>query len=378
MHDSVTSIAPDCLPENQDYLSRQLITYIGNKRNLLELIGQGLAVASRRLRRSRLRVFDVFSGSGVVARYCKRYASSLVVNDLELYSSIINQCYLANKSELDMPALIATHQELRTRLQNEEPRPGFIQELYAPQDDAHIQPGERVFYTRENALFLDSARQYIAELPTALQAFFLAPLLSEASIHANTAGVFKGFYKDRKSGIGEFGGCKQDALSRIKGRMDLPLPLFSRFEAPVEILQQEARQAATLVKQLDVAYLDPPYNQHPYGSNYFMLNLLAEYRRPQEISQVSGIPVAWNRSDFNKAVRAEAALRTLVERLDAKFLLISFNSDGFIKPERMTALLESFGRIEILEQKYNTFRGSRNLAGRSVHVKEYLYIVEKN
>ena len=31
---------------------------------------------------------------------------------------------------------------------------------------------------------------------------------------------------------------------------------------------------------LDLAYFDPPYNQHPYGSNYFMLNLLVHYRRP--------------------------------------------------------------------------------------------------
>ena len=54
---------------------------------------------------------------------------------------------------------------------------------------------------------------------------------------------------------------------------------------------------------VDVAYLDPPYNQHPYGSNYFMLNLLASGREPaaEELSQVSGIPKNWNRSHYNKS-----------------------------------------------------------------------------
>ena len=50
---------------------------------------------------------------------------------------------------------------------------------------------------------------------------------------------------------------------------------------------------------LDLLYLDPLYNQHPYGFNYFMLNLLCDYRRPERISRVSGIPRDWNRSPYN-------------------------------------------------------------------------------
>ncbi|MDR0684304.1 MAG: DNA adenine methylase [Spirochaetaceae bacterium] len=30
------------------------------------------------------------------------------------------------------------------------------------------------------------------------------------------------------------------------------------------------------IPEVDLAYLDPPYNQHPYGSNYFMLNLILD------------------------------------------------------------------------------------------------------
>jgi adenine-specific DNA-methyltransferase len=44
----------------------------------------------------------------------------------------------------------------------------------------------------------------------------------------------------------------------------------------------------------------------------------------------------------------------------------------------MKSLLEPQGKVEILETPYNTFRGGRNLKKRRIHLKEYLYVVEKN
>jgi adenine-specific DNA-methyltransferase len=129
--------------------------------------------------------------------------------------------------------------------------------------------------------------------------------------------------------------------------------------------------------EVDIAYLDPPYNQHPYGSNYFMLNLILDYTYPENTSKVSGIPEAWNRSDYNKESRALKALTYLVENIKAKYVIISFNSEGFINTEEMKKMLKKTGGLEVLEIKYNTFRGSRNLKTREIHVKEYLYLLEK-
>ena len=80
--------------EDPEYLSRQLITYIGNKRALLGQIGGAVEQVKRRLGRDRLRVFDAFSGSGVVSRYLKAHASLLISNDLENYAAVIGRCYL--------------------------------------------------------------------------------------------------------------------------------------------------------------------------------------------------------------------------------------------------------------------------------------------
>jgi adenine-specific DNA-methyltransferase len=108
-----------------------------------------------------------------------------------------------------------------------------------------------------------------------------------------------------------------------------------------------------------------------------MLNLILDYRRPGKTSPVSGIPEGWNRSDYNRVSRARRALEELAADINAKFILVSFNSEGFISPEEMRAALGKIGRVEVLETRYNAFRGGRNLNGRGLHVSEYLYLVEK-
>jgi adenine-specific DNA-methyltransferase len=364
--------------EDPRYLSEQLITYLGNKRGLLGFIGDAVNTVRFRLGKNLLRTADLFSGSGIVARYLKQFSGRLIVNDLEPYCEVINRCYLANSSDRDVDLLHRMHRELLSCLTDDVLKAGIIAELYAPADDTCIKPGERVFYTRRNALYLDTARQMIGQLPEQYRNFFLAPLLSEASIHANTAGVFKGFYKNAETGTGCFGGRNRDALGRITGPIHLPFPVFSRHDTEVCVCREDVNALAPALDHLDLVYLDPPYNQHPYGSNYFMLNLLVQYEHPASISPVSGIPDNWQRSRYNKRARVHQAFTDLVESLDTAYLLVSFNSEGFIDRETMLRILSRVGHVEVMETPYNTFRGSRNLGNRTAHVTEYLYLVERH
>ncbi|MDR0503787.1 MAG: DNA adenine methylase [Treponema sp.] len=364
------------ISEKNEYLTRQLITYIGNKRSLLNFIGNGIKIVQKKLNRKKLRIFDVFSGSGIAARYFKQFSDLLIANDLENYSYVINQCYLSNENEIDLSSLRGYYRDLIADSKKELKR-GIVSELYAPENDKNIKPDERVFYTNKNAAFIDTVRQLIDKIPENDQKFFLAPLLSEASIHANTSGVFKGFYKNRETGIGQFGGRDQNALRRITGDIKLPFPVFSNFNCETIIYKDDSNKIITALPEIDMAYLDPPYNQHPYGSNYFMLNLILDYKYPGKISKVSGIPENWNRSSYNKGSRALDALTYLVENIKSKYILISFNSEGFIAVPQMKKMLMKFGRLEVLETIYNTFRGSRNLNNRGIHIKEYLFLLEK-
>lgn len=369
------------LEEDPDYLTRQLVTYIGNKRALLDPIRSAVETVRRRLGRDKLRVLDAFSGSGVVSRMLKQYASELVVNDIEDYARVLSECYLSNRGAVAMDALQASVAELnRTALAAESgpPSDGFIRRLYAPRDAAAIDVDDRVFYTPENACRLDAYRQLLDAEPPRIKALLMGPLLSAASIHANTAGVFKGFYKDRATGIGKFGGSGADALDRITAPIALEPPILSRFECDYSVLQMDANRLVRDQGGFDVAYFDPPYNQHPYGSNYFMLNLLVNYDEPTDVSRVSGIPTAWRRSDYNVKSKALPRLRELIADVDAHFVILSFNDEGFVSPPEIRETLSEVGTVTEHRQPYTTFRGCRNLRNRSSQVVEHVYLIEKD
>jgi len=357
------------------FLSEQIITYLGNKRALLDFIGEGIKIAKDELGQGKISFLDIFSGSGVVSRYAKNHANFIVANDLENYSKITNLCYLETKTDELMRNLSEILNELNLGLKTL--RDGFITELYAPKNDADIKRGERAFFTRENAMFLDSARVLIDEIvPENLRQFFIAPLIYKASVHANTSGVFKGFHK--RDGVGHFGGRGENALKRICEKISLELPILSETNVKFEVTQKDANLLAKELGKIDVCYMDPPYNQHPYGSNYFMLNLLATYEKPQEISKISGIPRDWNRSAYNKPQLASDAFFGLCSDIKAKFLVISYNNEGFIKFDEFVRNLDKIGSIKTLEKRYNTYRGSRNLAARDTYVKEFLFVVKKH
>ena len=364
--------------ENPEFLTTQIITYLGNKRRLLEHIEKEILLIAEKLNCQKLVCADLFSGSGIVARMLKKYSSNLIVNDLENYSAVINGCYLINKKDFPVQEYSALKSKIE-ELCSIEKIPGIISQNYAPQNDKDIQKGERVFYTRQNALLIDTYRRLIDDVvkEEPLKKFFLAPLITEASIHVNTSGVFKGFYKDKNTGIGCFGASGKNALPRIFGKIELKTPVFSNFESGLEIFQKDAVVLSKELKNLDITYLDPPYNQHPDGSNYFMLDLISKNKLDANISKVSGIVQNWNRSVFNKPYAALSSMEEIISGISSKYVIISYNSEGFISFDQMSGMLKKYGNLKTIEIKYNTFRGSRNLKNRDIHVREYLFVLEK-
>lgn len=351
------------------YLNEQLITYLGNKRKLLNLIQTALDQTE-----NVTTIIDLFSGSGVVSRYFKENGYNTISNDLEDYAKTINECYMSNSNDFDLEIWHNIHEKIINYPLVED---GIISRLYAPKDTNNIQPNERVFYTRENAILLDTYRTAIQEVcPENYKKFFLAPLLSQASIHTNTSGVFKGFYKG-KSGIGKFGGEGANALERIMGTIKLEPPVLSSKQTNYAVYQEDANSLSKKITG-DLAYLDPPYNQHPYGSNYHMLTTINNYTEPKNISKVSGIPADWNRSKYNVQSEVGATLDKLINDLQVKYVILSYNSEGFLSYDEIVDILTKYGDVQVFYEEYNTFRGSRNLNNRPLTVNEYVFLLTKN
>lgn len=367
------------MPERKEFLTEQIVTYLGNKRSLLGFIDNAVQLVLRELNQQSIDVFDVFSGSGVVSRFLKQYSRNLYTNDLEDYCYTLNRCYLTNEADVNQRELEEYFTWVVTRL-DQEPlmKDGFITRLYSPVDDNDIKANERVFYTRRNAQYIDTARTYIEDLPEPYKTLLLGPLLYEASVKNNTSGVFKGFYKNSHTHIGQFGGDGRNALQRILSDIQLRMPVFSNYNSNIHVLQGDSNIICHEVPRVDLAYIDPPYNQHPYGSNYFMLNLINNYIEPTNISAVSGIPRGWNKSNYNRRTEALRSMNALCRDINARYLLISYNSDGFIPYEEMVRMLENYGVVRVFDRNYNVFRASRNLHERDdIHVTEYLFLLRK-
>ena len=128
---------------------------------------------------------------------------------------VFGRAFPTNQSSVDYPELVATVSKINQIVESGGGPTGFIRDRYAPHDDEEVQAGERVFYTGENARRLDAYAQLKRQSDPKLRDLLLGSLLSEASIHANIGGVFKGFYKDPDTGIGKYGGKGEDALERI-------------------------------------------------------------------------------------------------------------------------------------------------------------------
>lgn len=357
-----------------DFVTQTMLTCIGNKRKLVKNIRNIVDEVRGILSKDKLNIVDGFAGSTVVSRELSFVADNLYVNDMELYSYLMAQCFLVNPLQKEK---IVEHIQTMNIIAETGPYvEGIICKLYAPKDTMDIKEGERCFYTRENALIIDTLRKYIESVEEELVPYCLVPLLTKASIHTNTAGVFKGFYK--KDNIGCFGGKGEFALSRIMKPIRLDIPIWNEMEYVAHPSKKDINELVEeLPDDIDIIYLDPPYNQHPYGSNYFMLNVIATNEEPLEISRVSGIPTNWNKSVYNSK-KAVESMKTLMENglLKSQYLLISYNNEGIITNDEWKLLFEPYN-VKKYEIKYDTYKGSRNLKNRSNKVVEIMYLVSK-
>jgi len=375
------------------FLKKQLIAYIGNKRALQGFLAA--VFASLPLRAGRTVFLDPFAGSGAVSRLARYLGYEVLANDWEFYAYVLNRAHLCTDPR-ELPGLFREQggpQVLLERLNalaEADPPEEYIARHYAPASTEKADyRTERLFYTRENGLRIDSLRAEIERLypgfdlaPQKAQEKFLllSSLLYQAATHTNTSGVFKACHKG-------FGGHGRDALKRIMAPICLEPPELYSCDAPAAAFCLEAEEFAR-GKSGDICYLDPPYNQHQYGSNYHLLNTIARWDRPPvsaerradgSLRRKAGIRADWTdtRSDYCYAKSALPALRSLLESLDTRFVALSYNSEGIIPLEGLLEILNGQGGLRVYSSDYVKYRGGRQSLARQVHNIEILLVLDR-
>ena len=92
--------------ENPDFLKKQIITYLGNKRKIITHIDDVVSDIRADIGRD-LVTLDLFSGSGIVARALKKHSAISIANDLEGYTLTANKCFLTDYDK-DMLTHVST------------------------------------------------------------------------------------------------------------------------------------------------------------------------------------------------------------------------------------------------------------------------------
>jgi adenine-specific DNA-methyltransferase len=390
------------------FLARQLIPYLGNKRALLRHMRPVFESIIGDTRGSLF--LDPFAGSGSVSRLARSMGMAVRANDWEPYSESINRCWLElAPADLDSAFAaaggiedflldwnrmhpLANHGGLGPVGSLTNPagltERRYMSRWYAPVSTE--QPdldAERLFYSAENALFIDRVRYRLEDEYPARETgspgetrrrVILGAILLEAATHTNTSGVFKAYHRG-------FGGHGSDALHRILARMELEAPLL--VDAPAAIVHREDAASFCSRYSADLAYIDPPYNQHQYGANYHILNTIVRWDgQPQPLDRgddgrllrKAGIPGAagLTKSPYCSRKGATSALAELFNALDCAAMVVSWNGDAHLSATELAEMLSARGELRIEHLDHASYRGGRQSASRLTRSSEYLFIVD--
>lgn len=334
-----------------------MVKYIGSKRALLPGIVQ--AVTSVPNART---VLDLFSGTSRVGHALKGRGYKVIANDHNHYAHTLALCYVQADREEVLPDADRLIRELRTL----PGRPGYFTETFCIRSRFfHPKNGERI----------DAIREEIAAkcLPEELEAVLLVSLMEAADRVDSTTGLQMAYLKSWAPR------ASKDLELRVPEL--LPRSPYGKGTA----LCSEAAEAASSV-ECDVAYLDPPYNQHSYLANYHIWETLVMWDKPPTYGVAcKRVDCRERRSVFNSKPRFRAALADVIRRVRARVLVVSFNNEGYISRDDLEQVLAERGTVRVIENEHARYVGAKigiynpdgEKVGRVSHVRntEFLFLV---
>jgi adenine-specific DNA-methyltransferase len=328
-----------------------VIKYLGSKRVLLPRLLELVGVPS-----GSCTVLDLFSGTSRVGHALKRAGWRVVANDHNAYAHALGTCYVqadASRWLREATMLVAEFNALPGR-------PGYFTSTFCE---------EARFFMPRNGARVDAVREAIARkgLPRELEAIMLVSLMEAADRVDSTTGLQMAYLKQWAPR------ARNDLSLRVPELVDRPTA------GACEAHGLDAAVAAAM--PADVAYVDPPYNQHSYLGNYHVWETLVRWDAP------AAYGVARKREDcrtrkspFNARRTFESAMRTTLASLRAPKVVISFSDEGFISREAMEALIaDALGaatRVTVCGVAHRRYVGAQigihNPAGEKVGVVSHL------
>lgn len=332
--------------------------FIGNKELIVPSIKQLLD--DHKLLDRGLTLFDGFCGTGAVADALKG-SFAITINDL------LEWCVLYSRGRIVAPrcTFATLGFDPFDRLgRASDAEQGFFYRNYSPGGS------RRMYFSAANAGRIDhisaAIRQWRADrrISGDEYAFLYASLIESLSAVSNTAGVYGAFLKHWDV--------------RATRPIDFRPVAFN--DAPVGRIESMNGRLEDVVGQVecDVLYLDPPYTQNQYGTQYHLLETLVKADDPP-LSDITGSrPTGPMRSDWSKDVRKHILFDRVIATTRARHIVFSYSSDGLMSQKYLEAVLKRHAKGGVVTCRPVSYRNYTNTKSRrnAAH-QEYLYHIEK-
>lgn len=340
-----------------------MIKYIGSKRTLVPVILDAVRQVS-----DARSVIDLFSGTSRVGHALKRAGYRVLANDHNAYACTLARCYVQADADDVLKDATALVREFN-RLKGE---PGYFTETFCVKSR---------FFQPKNGARVDAIREAIAAkgLNPELEAVMLVSLMEAADRVDSTTGLQMAYLKR----------WAPRSHNDLELRVPEVLPRAKHGKGRATCL--DALEAASQL-EADVAYIDPPYNQHSYLGNYHIWESLVRWDKPEVYGVAcKRIDVRQRQSAFNSRRKFAGVMRQLLSSIRARALVLSFNNEGFLTREEIESMLAALwnggGKVTTIENDFKRYVGAQigihNPKGVKVgtvsHVrnKEFIYVVSR-
>ena len=288
-----------------------MIKYLGSKRTLVPLLS---AMAQASGARSAL---DLFTGTTRVAQALKHQGLQVSAVDLASYSEVFARTWITiDGSQANQSELSAAVADLNSTAGD----PGYFTKTFC-EDARYFQP--------QNGARVDAIRN---RLETEFkESWMYYPLLASLILAADRV--------DSTTGL-QMAYLKSWASRSFKA-LELRDPGLIRGEGFA--YRGDALELAATLPSVDLAYLDPPYNQHRYFSNYHIWETLTRWDAPESYgiaNKRTDVRDPATKSAFNSKREIASSVEKLMTDVRAETLILSYNNESWISKDELIAMCE--------------------------------------
>ncbi len=304
--------------------------YLGNKYKLLPFIRDVITKHCKDV----FTFADIFAGSGVVANEFSNL--KIITNDILYNNYVSHYAWFSNEKY--------NYKKLKSIIDK-------FNKLEINEDNYMSVNFGDTYFDVKNARKIGYIREEIENMSDKLNKrekyILITSLLYAMDKIANTCGHYDAFRK------------KIDNDKKLELLM---LSIPKKINPTNEIYNMDANELVRNINA-DLVYIDPPYNSRQYSDAYHLLENIARWEKPE----VFGVAKKMDRSNIKSkycTVSAPKAFEDLIENINAKYILVSYNnmgekgvgrSNAKISDDEIVKILKKKGSVKIFKKDYKAF-----------------------